>query len=862
MRAKTTAKVRSKQVAPSGQSRGLRRRFRIRSTLPAALCLLLSLSGALYPAAGQSAASGEIVPTECLVIPPVGRYGRVAVHTDAVEEALVTGRCPAPREGDTVTLPDGIQRTWERLSLGRDGAFASPALQGGYAAIRVDLDRPELLLLEAAAHSMAYINGEPRMGDPYDYGYVRLPVQLKAGRNDLLFPCARGRFRVRLTRPRAPAMLDTRDATLPDLIPGERDQVWAAVVALNTTAGPADGLWVRAESPGGRSISTRLPPLPPLAARKVGFRLDGVPPSAAGTAPYVLTLLRRRGGRMERLDRAEISLRVRRSAEPHKRTFLSAIDGSVQYYAVTPALPGRTPGRAPALFLSLHGASVEAMGQAGAYSGKSWGHIVAPTNRRPYGFDWEDWGRMDALEVMDLAQQRLHTDPTRSYLTGHSMGGHGTWSLGALFPDRFAAIGPSAGWISFSSYAGGPRPTPQAPVEELLLRASATSDTLALARNYAQEGIYILHGDADDNVPVTQARTMVRELNGFHHDFRIHEQPGAGHWWDASDEPGADCVDWAPLFDFFAHHALPEDVNTRQVDFVTVNPGISARSHWVCIEAQQQALHPSSVSLRYDPGRRRYVGTTENVTVLTLSLGHMQPKEPFAVNLDGQKLEGIPWPSGALSLTLARRNGIWSVDSQRDAGRKGPARSGPFKEAFRNRMLFVYGTKGTPEENAWALAKARYDAEVFWYRGNGSIDVLPDVQFDPKQSRDRNVVLYGHADSNSAWPLLLAGSPVTVRRGRIVVGTRTREGADLAALFVRPRQDSPASMVAVVAGTGIIGMRLTDRLPYFVSGVGFPDFLLLGANTLQSGLRGVLAAGYFGLHWDVESGEFAWRNGP
>ena len=26
------------------------------------------------------------------------------------------------------------------------------------------------------------------------------------------------------------------------------------------------------------------------------------------------------------------------------------------------------------------------------------------------------------------------------------MGGHGTWHIGTLFPDRFAAIGPSAGW--------------------------------------------------------------------------------------------------------------------------------------------------------------------------------------------------------------------------------------------------------------------------------------------------------------------------------------------------------------------------------------------------------------------------------
>ena len=55
---------------------------------------------------------------------------------------------------------------------------------------------------------------------------------------------------------------------------------------------------------------------------------------------------------------------------------------------------------------------------------------------------------MDALEVLNLAQADLRTDRRRTYLTGHSMGGHGTWIVGVTFPDRFAAIAPSAGWIS------------------------------------------------------------------------------------------------------------------------------------------------------------------------------------------------------------------------------------------------------------------------------------------------------------------------------------------------------------------------------------------------------------------------------
>ena len=58
----------------------------------------------------------------------------------------------------------------------------------------------------------------------------------------------------------------------------------------------------------------------------------------------------------------------------------------------------------------------------------------------------------------------------------------------------------------------------------------------------------------------------------------------------------------------------------------------------------------------------------------------------------------------------------------------------------------------------------------------------------------------------------------------------------------------------------MIGLKLTTQLPYFTSGVAYPDCLLLDARSLVEGPSGLLAAGYFGPDWDVESGEFAWRD--
>jgi hypothetical protein len=443
------------------------------------------------------------------------------------------------------------------------------------------------------------------------------------------------------------------------------------------------------------------------------------------------------------------------------------------------------------------------------------------------------------------------------------MGGHGTWHVGATFPDRFAAIGPSAGWVAFWTYAGMERPQPDNPIQELLQRATNPSDTLGLARNYAQHGVYVLHGDADDNVPVGQARLMRKKLAEFHKNFLYHEQPNVKHWWDVSPEPGADCVDWAPMFDFFARQIIPSNDSLRQVQFTTANPGISANSHWVTIHSQQKHGKFSSVEVRHDPGLRRFVGTTENVARLGFDLGHVRPDEPLTVELDGTKLEKIAWPEKQGKLWLARTGEGWKVTAPPLKELKGSHRYGPFRDAFRNRMVFVYGTKGNAAENAWAFARARYDAETFWYRGNGSVDVLSDREFlaAAKKEPDRNVIVYGNAQSNGAWHTLLKDSPIWVSGGTIDIGDQklVNPGHDLACFFIRPRPGSATASVGVVTGTGVAGMRLTDRVPYFVSGVGMPDCLVLGPEMLEQGYPGVRIAGFFGEDWSVERGEFAWR---
>jgi poly(3-hydroxybutyrate) depolymerase len=795
-----------------------------------------------------AAAAESVDVREGLTLPGARRGRRQAIPGDPIVARIVAGTWAMPKAGEAADLGDGRDREWQRVEAQAEGFRAPP---GSYLAIEAASDADRVMVLEASGHGAVHVGDEPRVGDPYATGYVRLPVRLRKGSTPLLFLGGRGgSIPVKLTAPKAPALLNAGDLTTPDLVRGEPLESPGSIVVLNATDAPLDGVKIVSRVGDGPEIASDVGRLPPLAAAKVGFAIKAGPREGDGDSSLAVRLVAADGST---LDSATVSLRVREPGEAIKRTFVSAIDGSVQYYGWIPAAPEDGGGR-PGLILTLHGASVEAIGQAAAYRPKPGLHIVAPTNRRPYGFDWEDWGRKDAIEVLDRASASLDGDPARVYLTGHSMGGHGTWHVGVTHPYRFAAIAPSAGWVSMFSYAGASRAEALDPVDALIARATNPSDTLALVRNLAGLGVYVLHGDADDNVPVTQARIMREQLGAFHPDFAYHERPGAGHWW------GDECVDWPPLMAFLRERRLRPADEIRRVDFITMNPAIASRSAWATIEAQSTALKPSAVHLDRDADRKRVEGTTENVARLALDAAG----ERLDVSIDGQdlpELTPVATTEGPRVVLRRTRDGAWSAGPAAPPGSKGPRRSGPFKEAFDRGFILVYGTAGTTEENAWSLARARCDAETFWYRGNGSPAVVADVEFlDPvrrDEFADRGVILYGNASTNAAWGPLLGDGPVRVDRGSIRVGDREVKGDDLACLFARPRPGSDVAMVAAISGTGPVGMRLTATLPYFTSGVAYPDLTVVRAGNPAP--RAV-AAGYFGEDWGVESGEFAWRD--
>jgi len=770
-------------------------------------------------------------------------YGREALYTDPVAYALYTNTLSSPVEGAIFGKDkDGNDIRWTKITIDTGGRFRGRGASSNYIYYEYTSAETRPAVLNITGNATVFVSGEPHMGDPYASGWMNVPLNLKKGKNEFL---VRGFSRqASLTFPSTPVFMDISDATVP-VIPGVRSdngsELKAAVVVVNTSAVVLKNLKMRS-SLGGKEITTTLPAVPSYSTRKIYFNFSPDKSVPVGQNDCQLSLLQ--GNKV--LDQKTLKIESVRPGDKYSKTFVSNIDGSLQYYAVAPQIGGEQKNAA--LFFSVHGAGVEAIGQARAYGPKEWGSIIAPTNRRPRGFNWEDWGRLDALEVLELSKRQLQPDPQRIYLTGHSMGGHGTWFLGATYPDKWAAMAPCAGYPTLKGYGSADGLIPDNSTSELgqlLLRTSNQSDVPKLANNYKKLGVYILHGDADETVSVKYARQMRSQLAGFHPDMSYYEYPGGSHWY------GNHSVDWQPIFDFFKWHKIPMSKSVETIDFTTASPGISASSYWASIYQQIVPLKYSNVTLSRNLDSRSISGTLQNVALLKLNLSDFAKGETISIRLDSLNTLKYTVSAGD-SVFLEKRGDTWAMVKAPDMNTKGPHRYGTFKEGFNKHMVYVYGTGGSKEEQLWSIAKARFDSESWYYRGNGAIDIIADKDYSKAKYPGRNVVLIGNATTNSAWNTLLADCPVQIYKNTVAIGSKKLTGDDLGAYFIWPIAGTSTNTVSVISGSGLPGMNAANANQYFAGGSGFPDIMVFRLKMLTDGIDKVEYAGFYDNNWKLK----------
>lgn len=120
------------------------------------------------------------------------------------------------------------------------------------------------------------------------------------------------------------------------------------------------------------------------------------------------------------------------------------------------------------------------------------------------------WNPETLKALLDEIVLKYDVDRERVYLTGLSMGGYGTWTLAAAYPDAFAAIVP---------ICGGGRPADAARLKGL--------------------PIWVFHGAKDAAVPLARSEEMVKAVEeaGGKVKFTIYPEAGHDSWTEAYDNP-------------------------------------------------------------------------------------------------------------------------------------------------------------------------------------------------------------------------------------------------------------------------------------------------------------------------------------
>jgi poly(3-hydroxybutyrate) depolymerase len=211
------------------------------------------------------------------------------------------------------------------------------------------------------------------------------------------------------------------------------------------------------------------------------------------------------------------------------------------------------------LFIGLHGGGA-GVGDAGELLGEFDGAIakqkwlgIYPEVLEKSEHGWTDSGSEEfVLALVERARRTWDIDPDKVFFGGHSMGGYGSWMLGAHHADVVAALAPSAG-----------APTPYTDGS-----GQATDIVEGVVPNLRNVTMVVYQSDDDPQVPPAANRTAIQKIDearkrwgGYKVDYwevggNQHNAPPGGFKAliekiaKAERTPRPDKVIWQPVLDW------------------------------------------------------------------------------------------------------------------------------------------------------------------------------------------------------------------------------------------------------------------------------------------------------------------------
>ncbi len=307
--------------------------------------------------AGPSAVAAEWVPLET-----EWRVGLTDPdREDGTSSDLDAGRFNYPSLGGGTY---GVR--WSEAEFDENGGLTNGGNVLQYVVTQFTVNEATSLIVQGDRSYRVWVDGRRRPGDIYGGVGVRLAYHLDAGEHWIAVQSEgrRGAPTVRAwTTPDAVAFA-TSDMTLPHLVVGESDVQYLGVAGLVTGADALSPVRFRVV---GDSVFEETvletPGIGPGATTQFPFELRPVGEWPAGeTVPVTIQV---EAPQLAESIQTTIEVPITEPNITWRRTRHSSVDHSVQYAGIVPP-SGDEPADGWGMVLSLHGASVQGLGQARA----------------------------------------------------------------------------------------------------------------------------------------------------------------------------------------------------------------------------------------------------------------------------------------------------------------------------------------------------------------------------------------------------------------------------------------------------------------------------------------------------------------
>jgi len=447
---------------------------------------------------------------------------------------------------------------------------------------------------------------------------------------------------------------------------------------------------------------------------------------------------------------------------------------------------------------------------------------------------YREQGEDDVLAAFAFAKRHYSVDEAAVTITGPSMGGMGAAAIPFRHPDLFAAAAPLCGYHSYF-IRRDIGPVTRKPWEQFV--AEERSNVL-WADNGRNLPLSIVHGQRD--LPVENSQTLIDRYEALHYSV-VHEHPDLGHnvWQQSYEDMKLGKWLVGKRRTFSRDHVVMKTTSTRtgDVGFVHMD-ALAAYGAWATVDAKRahsdvtvKTTNLRALHLDREPAKETETTSATHVTIDGTGLD-FAPDEALAMHRTG-----TAWTKGSIEPGLSKHNHV----------------TGPFRDVFREPVLFVYGASD-PEG-----AVANETVARFYARGRNYVSVrypvMSDREFRERGERidqSRPLFLVGNAKENSLVRELEDDLPIKIQGDAVMLGGRAFRGPEVGAAFIRPNPRHPDTYIAIMEAATPLGtmraMSLPDILPdYAIYDRGVAPSrgqLILGAGTL-------LAGGLFGNDWSL-----------